>query len=79
MTGVHRYESGALSSKHGLVYEAAMTGGHADVLSRLRMFHATGAAPALARCQILPTWRHLQDAMRSNVEDSVNCPGMASM
>ena len=48
VTGVHRYDNGALSSKYGLVYEAAMTGGHADVLFYLRMFHATGAAPAFS-------------------------------
>ena len=63
VTGVHRYESGALSGEHGLVYEAAMTGRHADVLSRLRVFYAAGAAPALACCKIFPTWRHLQDAI----------------
>ena len=63
VTGVHRYDSGALSSNHGLVYEATMTGGHADVLSRRRMFHAAGAAPALACCQIFPTRRHRPDVI----------------
>ena len=63
VTGVHRYENGALSGKHGLVYEAAMTGGHADVLSRRRVFHAAGAAPTLACFKIFHAWRHRQDAI----------------